>query len=291
MMMKTRNKSQARERGVFPTSCRTVLLLSLLASGAAGQPSAQPGETHPGASPQADPSVDSRRYITQVVDGSGWKTTITFTNGDSHQNTVSLQFFDDTGIPLVLQFRLYGNIQTGSGTVLNVSALGTTVLETVGSDFTVRQGYAVANFSDPNSLSLVSLSATISRVSTAGVLEASVLGVGAASKRCTMPFDNSGDVTTGLALINPDTVTGDFIVRINDEAGSRLTVQLLSVPAGAHITWSLGSRFPESAGRRGYIDVTRVMSSTTPYPMLAMMGLRFSPGGSFSALPVACYPQ
>jgi hypothetical protein len=265
--------------------CKTAVLVNLLALGSTL--SAQPAA----ASPQSDTSVDSRRYITQVVDGGGWKTTITFTNGDSHQNTVSLQFFDDTGIPLVLQFRLYGNIQTGSSAVLNVSSLGSTVLETVGYDPTVRQGYAVANFSDPNSLSMVSLSATLSRVSSAGVLEASVLGVGATFKRCTMPFDNSAGITTGLALANPDTAPGDFIVRINDEAGSRLMVQLVSIKPGAHTTWSLADSFPESVGRRGYIDVTRVMSSTTPYPMLAMMGLRFSPSGSFSALPVACYPQ
>ena len=97
-----------------------------------------------------------------------------------------------------------------------------------------------------------------------------------------LPFDNSSGFLTGIAIANqsPDSPT-EVTLLLRDEAGATISTEALPLPARGHTSFVASERYPVLSGRRGTIEV----QSNTADGVTAL-GLRFSPFGSFTSVPV-----
>ena len=96
-----------------------------------------------------------------------------------------------------------------------------------------------------------------------------------------LPFDNSGGFATGVALVNIG-AAGTLPIIIRDGNGTLLLNQDLPIGAGAHSSFSLAEKFPIAAGRVGTLEIGSGLG--------VMLGLRFNPSGSFTAILPAAKP-
>lgn len=90
--------------------------------------------------------------------------------------------------------------------------------------------------------------------------------------------------------MNPDSVVGTYLLTFNDEAGNTISTQAITLSAHQHISFSIGSRYPELTGKRGFLDIVRVFASAAPkvrtYPYMSVIAIHFNPSGSLSWLPM-----
>jgi hypothetical protein len=81
-------------------------------------------------------------------------------------------------------------------------------------------------------------------------------------------------VTTGAPVVINATIF--------DNTGTQIGLQAIAMPPNGHIAFISAERFPVTAGRRGLIQFQNTAGGT-----IAAVGLRFSPSGSFTSVPVA----
>jgi hypothetical protein len=96
-----------------------------------------------------------------------------------------------------------------------------------------------------------------------------------------LPFDNSGGFATEVAIVNIG-AAGTLPIIIRDGDGSILLNQNLPMDAGAHSSFSLADEFPGAAGKMGTLEIGSAVG--------VVLGLRFNPGGSFTAILPAAKP-
>jgi hypothetical protein len=71
-----------------------------------------------------------------------------------------------------------------------------------------------------------------------------------------LPFDNV-TASTGVAVANPVSYTGITVfVTFRDEQGNQFLIDRFDLGPLAHTAFSLAERFPQSAGRRGVVELT-----------------------------------
>jgi hypothetical protein len=163
------------------------------------------------------------------------------------------------------------------------------VIETAGTSLEVQQGYAVWVPEKPQTAILVT--ATFRQVIPGRPdFEAAIIGDTATSTYIVSQYNNAGGSSTGVALVNPTSGIADLLVTFFDINGLRLSSRLLSMTAGEHRAFPLEQYFPETTGKRGFFEITRVYSgagsSNASSKHFAMLPLEFNPTGPFTALPV-----
>jgi hypothetical protein len=209
--------------------------------------------------------------ISQIADGSGWKTLFEIINLDQMAVNYSVQFWDDNGNPLQLPF-----VNGPAGSFAGALAVGGTAFaETPGTASALTQGWA--NVASSGRIGVL----TIFRQSVPGRpdSEGTVTGV-QSGNRVFLPFDNTNGYVTGVAVANTNaTQTLLVSMMFQTDSGSTSTGSL-PLPPHAHMAFVLTSMFPGLAGLRGSIEFT---AST---PDIAVVGLRFSPTNSFTSLGV-----
>ncbi len=94
-------------------------------------------------------------------------------------------------------------------------------------------------------------------------------------------FDNTNGSITGVAVASvvPQAIT--IGVTIRDDTGAILGTDSISLPASGHTSYSLVDRFQLTSQRRGTIEF-----STPAGGQISVLGIRFSPQGGFSTIPV-----
>jgi len=239
---------------------------------------------------QNDQYVYLRRYIAQIADGDSWKTTFTIVNGSGSSIAGTLRFFDSTGRPMPLPIRQGTAQRTTDSFKVVVMARGTATVETAGASSALSQGYATF-MHEMGGTAYSSVFATYSsrQPGASQLNEATITADWPQQKKCGLPFDNSNGFATGMGILNPDSIRGDFLLKLTDEAGNEILTKALSLASLKRAVFAVAQQYPETAGRRGYLEVSRVYSTTPTnpaYPHMLVMGLRFSPGGTFSAMPV-----
>jgi len=100
-----------------------------------------------------------------------------------------------------------------------------------------------------------------------------------------LPFDNTNNVVTGIALANLTSGAGSVQVTVRDESGAQIAAPLTTGPIGlnaqGHTSFGLAQLFPFTANRRGTAEFSSVNGGA-----IGVLGLRFSPNGSINNIPV-----
>lgn len=96
-----------------------------------------------------------------------------------------------------------------------------------------------------------------------------------------LPFDNTTGFATGVALVNSTTEAVIINATIRDDNGAQLSLQAVALPAMGHTSFSVVDRFSATSGRRGIIEFENTAGGA-----ITGLGLRFSPFGSFTSVPV-----
>jgi hypothetical protein len=95
------------------------------------------------------------------------------------------------------------------------------------------------------------------------------------------PFDNTSGYVTGMAFANLSPTPVDVAVTVWDENGVQIGSQTFTVAAAGHTSFAVPAQIALTAGRRG---IVRFQSSGSSG--IAGLGLRFTPFGTFTSVPV-----
>lgn len=211
--------------------------------------------------------------LAQMANGDGWKTQIFLVN----LSTVSMPFVLDfwTSDGKFWQLNIVG-VGTGDQITGTLPAGASVVFETSGTG-PLAQGWGELTYNINNG-----------RIGGFGVFRQSLPGrpdfeaVAPLSSLfdsvLIMPYDNTAGFSTGVACVNGAGQAGATITATyRDEAGVTYATDTITLPASGHTAFSMPSRVPASAGKRG----TVVFRSNTDF--FSALGLRFSPGGAFTS--------
>jgi hypothetical protein len=215
--------------------------------------------------------------LAQIASGGGWVTTITLINLSASSVPARIEFHDDNGQPLRLRLDYP---QSGESSITSsedpvIPPNGSVVIETgartpatvVGWAHVESRlplgGYAIFRFTSPG---LPPSEGTVS-------LDASE------QSSLVIPYDNTNGYVTGLAFVNQSSSLAGITLTLFDDNGVQLSTFPGGIAALGHASLFVKEIFPISANRRGII---RLQSSG----VIAAVGLRFSPSGTFTSVPI-----
>jgi hypothetical protein len=120
---------------------------------------------------------------------------------------------------------------------------------------------------------------TIFRQTVAGRPDSEGTVIGTLSgNRIVVPFDHTQGRVTGLAMANTNPNQAlNISLLFQFDTGGQATGSL-TLPAHGHAAFSLTAMFPALVGTRGSVQFT------PSSPDLAVLGLQFSPDGSFTSV-------
>ena len=218
----------------------------------------------------------------QIASGGNWKTSLTLINLSAAQNPVRVLFRGDDVRPLTLPL-----VVTQHGTPQ--AATDSSVERTVEPGATLL----IESEAPASSATLVGWAEVISSGPVAGFAifrqrgpdgrdaeGTSPLESGSAASLL-LPYDNTLGFATGVALVNGTNNAVIVTATIRDDSGAQTDLQAVALPAMGHTSLVVADRFSMTSGRRGVIEF-----SNTAGGAITGLGLRFSPSGSFTSVPV-----
>lgn len=212
--------------------------------------------------------------LPHIVDGLSWSTSIIMTNLQSTPARYKLDFFDNEGSPLQMEFLRVGRKTSHSGVI---PTNGSVVLTSPGTATALSQGWAQLDSLATDRVGIMAVFAQ--RVAGRPDYEATVPASTNIEFDTVMPFDNSNGFVTGFVLLNPsETNIITTPVTIFDESGSPLRTETITLRPRTKAVFAMPERWPESQGHRGTISIPNVATS------ISILGLRFHPSGSFTTV-------
>jgi hypothetical protein len=111
-----------------------------------------------------------------------------------------------------------------------------------------------------------------------------------------IPFDNTGGVTTGIAIASTNFDAASYPIILLDDTGARIGngTESITLPGYGHTSFVLPDQFPVTANKRGTVvlgsgAVTfHVDIVTTP---LSTLGVRYTPPGTLTTIPSLGIPS
>jgi hypothetical protein len=187
--------------------------------------------------------------IPHFIDGGSWQTSITVVNLENYSTTFDVLFFTDEGndfyVPVVGQ-----GLVRGMHIVLG--AAGSLTFETTGADPNLSEGWAL--LSQPNNDSVGAYAIFRSEPFGQQPQEAVVPAVNQFETHFVLPFDNSGQFVTGIALANPTLNAVVIPANIRNELGQIIDTQTFSLGPYGHAAFVLPGTWPSTIGRRGTVE-------------------------------------
>ena len=212
----------------------------------------------------------------QIASGAGWKTTIVLVNLSSIAVSARVNFYGDSGNPLILPLVLADGSGIASSSIdLSMQARGSAVLQTEASTSSVSLGWAEIEASGP----LNGYAIFRQRLPGLPDSEATTPLETIAPSSVAFFFDNVAGFQTGIAVVNLSASETTVTAVFRDENGLQLGSSQFSIPRSGHSSFFLNSRFPTTANRRGIVEFQNQSGITG-------VGLRFSPSLSFTSVPV-----
>ena len=225
--------------------------------------------------------TQSRAALSHIVGGGGWATTITLVNSSQAPVPVTVTFRGDDGIAMSLPVTVTQQGADQAVTNSSVNAVvnpNATLLISMGDQFaSTVQGWA-----DVQSAGALGGYAIFRQTPKQGSpSEGTVPLQGQVSSTVTLPFDNTNGFVMGVALASLSTGPGSITATAWDETGSQLgSAQTLTIAGAGHSAFVLSDQIRATAGKRG---IVRFQSGDGPG--VAVLGLRFSPFGTFTSVP------
>jgi len=101
----------------------------------------------------------------------------------------------------------------------------------------------------------------------------------AISSSLSLPYDNTNGYRTGLALANQSSSAASITATLFDQNGAQVGSTPVSLPPFGHTALFLDQLLASSQNQLGLVQ----FQSTGP---ITGVGLRFSPSGSFTSIPI-----
>jgi hypothetical protein len=225
--------------------------------------------------------------LAQMAAGGGWDTEVYLTNSTSGTLSVALSFFADDGTALILPLTAVqqGHTQNVTTSTLTaaIPANTTLAIDTGARSGNVVQGWADVHSDGPLTGFAVFRLAPQGLNSGPGITtpwEGTVpLQTILTASTVVVPFDNTNGFATGLALGNLSTSGTDFNATFFDDNGNPLgSAQTITLSGNGHTAFRVDSMFDFTANVKGLMKITG--------PGVMALGLRFSPYGTLTSIPV-----
>lgn len=215
--------------------------------------------------------------ISQIVDGEVWQTTIVLTNTTTTTGTASLSFFQETNLNATQPWNLTFQEVTSTQSISLVGG-ETLLLHTPGTAATLTQGWGQLIGSPGVVAYAVFTKRPQGLPAQIGTSEAI-----ASASRILVPFDNTSNNVSSMALVNTSQAAQTITVKIQTTGGLISQSVLSNIPAQGHIAFTFPSQFAATVGQSGLAEFY-TLSGT-----IALLALNFNPAGSLSTAPA--YPE
>lgn len=216
--------------------------------------------------------------IPQIAFGGGWKTTITLMNMDGRESKFRLLFADSSGRDTSVRINTPSGIQSASAVSGTLPANGSGTIELPDSGIlTQAWGFLIHNGIGGVEGTIAGHAIFQQQVAGKPAFEAVAPINPFFERRVRLPFDNANGYSTGMAVVNTDTVQATFTGQVYSEAGEALGSGSFTLPMLGQRTFVLSEMFPAAKDRRGMIELTSSGRSA------CSLGLRFHPSGAFTS--------
>ncbi len=213
--------------------------------------------------------------LAHIASGSGWQTVVTLVNMGATAAQATLKFLDDSGNPLELPLLLpqSNTTQTASTLTLDLAAGSSTLIQTQ------------AGITDPARVGSAQLT-TSGSVSGFAIFqnsgqEAVVPLQTSNSGSSTLAFDNTNQLTTGIALTNSTAQPEDVSATLRGESGNVLGSATIHLPAWGHTSQMLTQFLPAAANIRGTVQFNVPAGGR-----IDALGIRATPSAAYTSIPV-----
>jgi hypothetical protein len=236
----------------------------------------------------------SAASMAQIAAGGGWGTTITLVNTGSSPANLSLQFFDNFGNPLALPLAFPQSPSTEpttASTYDNTLAPGATLVVATAASPTDDLSVGWAHLFTNGAVGGFAIFRDAIRQQ-----EAVVPLVSDDLQSHLLWFDNTAGFVTSAALVNltlPVWTVSSSAANFIEGTARDATGAVLPAPAFAewdlnalsHAAFALPQAVPWTAGLTGTIEFDDIFQNLTD-GLMSALGLRFSPSGAFTTIPV-----
>ena len=217
--------------------------------------------------------------LSHIAAGGWWDTTITLINASPVPIAIRAIFRDDDGTLLTLPLKLTQQGSSKTSTATSVNALlnphSTVLIATAALPNTVIGWAEVLSSGPVTGFAIMRSSPTNDKPSEATVpLQTSF------PSSLTLAYDNTAGYVMGVALVNLAIGSASITAIIRDEDGMQLGVQQMVVTGNGHTSFALPDKLSVTIGKRGIIQFQSTSGG------ISGLGLRFSPFGPFTGVPV-----
>jgi len=252
-------------------SLRMVLVLGVTAA-VANRAAAQASRRFQSSAP-----VNTAASIAQIASAGGWDTSVTLVNLSTFPVGTVMNFYDDAGNPLSLPFTFPLGVtspMTNSTVNGSINASGLLLLDTTG----LYTQAANVGWSQLQASGIVGGYALFSN--TPNNWQAAVPLETLNASSYLLAFDNTGSLSTGLAIANLATQDANIQAIIRDDSGAMIGTEMINVPALGHTSFTLSSTYAVTAGIRGTVEF-----DTPAGGQINVLGLRAN-GPALTTVPV-----
>ena len=219
--------------------------------------------------------------IAHLATGNGWQTTFVLVNAGTGAAQVNLNFFDDNGSPLSLPLSFP---QLGGGSVSVAPAVNH--LLPAGATLIVESAAPVSNPAPTVGSAQLTTNGNVGgfvifRYNLDGQ-EAVVPLENRDANAYILAFDNTGDISTGIAINSVATQVVNIPVTVRDTAGAQIATDTIMIAPNGHLSFTLGSgKYPAATGIRGTIEF-----DTPANAEIGVLGIRIPAAAhTFTTLP------
>ena len=215
--------------------------------------------------------------MAHLASGAGWLTTFTLTNTGTTEANIQLSFYDDNGNPvsLPLTFEDTGTnsttatvnetIAAGATLVIATNAKSNGALVTGSAELTSTggntSGFAVFHY-NPNAQEAV---VPLQTGNATGYV---------------LAFDNTNNLTTGLALANVSSQSIKVPMIVRDDTGAQLGTATIDLAGHGHTSFLLANTYSYTKKKRGTVEFDAPSNG-----QIAALGIRSAASGSFTTIP------
>jgi hypothetical protein len=223
------------------------------------------------------PTLAAVPSIAQIASAGGWDTSLTLVNLGATPAQGALDFFDDSGNPLSLPFTFpQGSISPTTTSTFNdtIDAHGLLLMDTTGPvSQAVNVGWSFLQTSG-------NVSGYAVFTNTPNDWQAAVPLEALNASSYLLAFDNTGSLSTGLAIANLSPHSANINVIIRNDGGATIGTEIINVPGQGHTSFMLNSTYPVTADIRGTIEL-----DTPAGGQINVLGLRAN-GPALTTVPV-----
>ncbi len=219
--------------------------------------------------------------IAHLATGNGWQTTFVLVNTGASAAQVNLNFFDDNGspLPLPLSFPQPGGAAATVAPTVNylLPAGATLIVESVAPESDPAPTVGSAQLTTNGNVG----GFVIFRYNLDGQEAVAPLENRNANAYI-LAFDNTGDLSTGIAINSVATQVVNIPVTVRDATGAQIATDAITLAPNGHLSFTLGSgNYPATAGIRGSIEF-----DTPANAQIGVLGIRIPAAAhTFTTLP------